>query len=293
MQPGAATTAATEGGAASDADGGATVALSVAEKVAQEVAAAQDRGFGDAEETALKGLSYKERLRMLADVDPPSGSSIPFSDESHKLLLYGKEVRCCCCVFWGWWLLLKRCFDKCIVKQHVHALTTIPSLNDAIVERCPQVLQCRDGYTKVISYQAYCEKPDVIKKVSMQERMVFANTGLRTKTRGSFASPAVVLLYLVVGPKESDGALTAVVYGIDSEVVEEVKTWRLLGAEKFEVDKAIMEKAQAAGAKDCATRLAGSRPRQARHERLKEQQREFEVNLPSPPSRMRLASADS
>ena len=111
MQPGAATTAATEGGAASDADGaaaaGATVALSVAEKVAQEVAAAQDRGFGDAEETALKGLSYKERLRMLVDVDPPSGSSIPFSDESNKLLLYGKEVRCCCCVFWGWWLLFK------------------------------------------------------------------------------------------------------------------------------------------------------------------------------------------
>ena len=107
VQPGAATTAATEGGAASDADGGATVALSVAERVAQEVAAAQDRGFGDAEETALKGLSYKERLRMLVDVDPPSGSSIPFSDESHKLLLYGKEVRCCCCVFWGWWLLLK------------------------------------------------------------------------------------------------------------------------------------------------------------------------------------------
>ena len=110
VQPGAATTAATaasEGGAEPDADGGATVALSVAEKVAQEVAAAQDRGFGDAEETALKGLSYKERLRMLADVDPPSGSSIPFSDESHKLLLYGKEVRCCCCVFWGWWLLLK------------------------------------------------------------------------------------------------------------------------------------------------------------------------------------------
>ena len=111
VQPGAATTAATEGGAASDADGaaaaGATVALSVAEKVAQEVAAAQDRGFGDAEETALKGLSHKARLRMLADVVPPSGSSIPFSDESHKLLLYGKEVRCCCCVFWGWWLLLK------------------------------------------------------------------------------------------------------------------------------------------------------------------------------------------
>ena len=98
---------ATEGGAEPDADGGATVALSVAEKVAQEVAAAQDRGFGDAEETALKGLSYKERLRMLVDVDPPSGSSLPFSDESHKLLLYGKEVRCCCCVFWGWWLLLK------------------------------------------------------------------------------------------------------------------------------------------------------------------------------------------
>ena len=110
VQHGAATTAATEGGAASDADGGATVALSVAEKVAQEVAAAaQDRGFGDAEETALKGLSYKERLRlrMLVDVDPPSGSSIPFSDESNKLLLYGKELRCCCCVFWGWWLLFK------------------------------------------------------------------------------------------------------------------------------------------------------------------------------------------
>ena len=51
VQPGAATTAATaatEGGAASDADGGATVALSVAERVAQEIAAAQDRGFGDA-----------------------------------------------------------------------------------------------------------------------------------------------------------------------------------------------------------------------------------------------------
>ena len=272
VQPGAATTAATaasEGGAEPDADGGATVALSVAEKVAQEVAAAQDRGFGDAEETALKGLSYKERLRMLVDVDPPSGSSIPFSDESNKLLLYGKEVRCCCCVFWGWWLLFKWCIDKCIVKQHLFALTTMPSLNDAIVERCPQVLQCKDGYSKVTSYQAYCEKPDVIKKVSMQERMVFANTGLRIKTRGSFASPAVVLLYLVVGPKESDGALNAVVYGIDSEVVEEVKTWRLIGAEKFEVENAIMEKAQAAGAKDCATRLEGSRPRQARHERLK------------------------
>lgn len=157
----------------------------------------------------------------------------------------------------------------------------MPSLNDAIVERCPQVLQCRDGYSKVISYQAYCEKPDVIKKVPMQERMVFANTGLRIKTRGSFASPAVVLLYLVVGPKESDGALTAVVYGIDSEVVEEVKTWRLIGAEKFEVENAIMEKAQAAGAKDCATRLEGSRPRQARAERLKEQQRQFQV-LPPP-----------
>ena len=99
---------------------------------------------------------------------------------------------------------MKWCFDKCIVKQNVHALAalaTIPSLNDAIVERCPQVLQCRDGYSKVTSYRAYCEKPDVIKKVPMQERMVFANTGLRIKTRGSFASPAVVLLYLVVGPK--------------------------------------------------------------------------------------------
>ena len=107
VKPGAATTAASEGGAASDADGataaGATVASSVAEKVAEEVAAAQERGFGDAEETALKGLSYKERLRMLVSVHDPSGASIPFADESNKLLLYGKEVRCCCCVFWGWW----------------------------------------------------------------------------------------------------------------------------------------------------------------------------------------------
>ena len=65
------------------------------------------------------------------------------------------------------------------------------------------------------------------------------------------------MLYRVEGPKESDGALSAVVYGIDSEVVEEVKTWRVIGAEKFEVEKAILEKAQAAGAKDVAARLDG------------------------------------
>ena len=131
-----------------------------------------------------------------------------------------------------------------------------------------------------MSYQAYCEKPDVIKHVSMQERMVFANTGLRIKTRGSFASPAVVLLYLVEGPKESDGALSAVVYGIDSAKVEEVKTWRIIGADRFEVDKPTLSLAQAAGAKDCATRLEGSgRPRHARLERLKEQQRVAKVRV--------------
>ena len=84
----------------------------------------------------------------------------------------------------------------------------------------------------------------------------------------------------VEGPKESDGALTAVVYGIDSAKVEEVKTWRIIGADQFEVDKPTLSLAQAAGAKDCATRLEGSgRPRHARLERLKEQQRVAKVRV--------------
>ena len=99
--------AATEGGAASDADGaaaaGATSAEAVKDKVATEAAAAADRGFGEGEEAALKGLSHKERLRMLVPVHDPAGESIPFAYESSKLLLYGKEVRWCCCVFRGWW----------------------------------------------------------------------------------------------------------------------------------------------------------------------------------------------
>ena len=95
----------TTDGRTSTADGDATGAVSaeapVKDKVATEAAAAADRGFGEGEEAALKGLSHKERLRMLVPVHDPADDEdrscpIEFATESSKLLLYGKEVRCCC-----------------------------------------------------------------------------------------------------------------------------------------------------------------------------------------------------
>ena len=89
-----------------DATGTTSAEASVKDKVATEAAAAADRGFGEGEEAALKGLSHKDRLRLLVPVHDPADEAqqrpIEFAAESNKLLLYGKEVRCCC-VFWGWW----------------------------------------------------------------------------------------------------------------------------------------------------------------------------------------------
>jgi hypothetical protein len=70
----------------------------------------------------------------------------------------------------------------------------------------------------------FCEKPPITKKVTMQEEDVPDAQGLKIKTRGSFASSSVSYLYIFEGPRESDGGLYAVVYGIDSGKVEEVKT---------------------------------------------------------------------